>query len=155
MESRFVMFHPSPSLCITHIFGSRHAVRLSLLREMHKRLSHYPPPPRGRCLSLLGGASQALHSEACCVQPQAFPCCPGPPPPACGQHLALAQAQPGAASSLRLVPWAGVAAHLSRNGQPAGAAGVPRLGGRAYCFLPLPATTGLPRVPSLYAHAQW
>ena len=40
---------------------------------------------------------------------------------------------------LRLVPWAGVAALLSREGQPS-----PAVKGRAFCFLPLPAETGLP-----------
>ena len=37
---------------------------------------------------------------------------------------------------LRLVPWAGVAALLSREGQPS-----PAVKGRAFCFLPLPATS--------------
>jgi len=40
---------------------------------------------------------------------------------------------------LRLVPWAGVATLLQRNGEQARA-----VKGRAFCFLPLPAETGLP-----------
>jgi len=40
---------------------------------------------------------------------------------------------------LRLVPWAGVAALLQRDSAPAQA-----VKGRAFCFLPLPAETGLP-----------
>ena len=40
---------------------------------------------------------------------------------------------------LRLVPWAGVAALLQRDGEVAHS-----VRGRAFCFLPLPAETGLP-----------
>ena len=54
------------------------------------------------------------------------------------RRLALEKAEQ--ASQLRLVPWAGVCAPLSRDGRPA----VERPPGRAYCFLPLPALTGLP-----------
>ncbi len=38
---------------------------------------------------------------------------------------------------LKFLPWAGIAAHLSRNGQ-----NPPTLQGNAFCFLPLPAETG-------------
>ena len=44
----------------------------------------------------------------------------------------------GDVADLRLVPWAGVAARIGGEGEA-----VDRRG-RAYCFLPLPATTGLP-----------
>ena len=40
---------------------------------------------------------------------------------------------------LRLVPWVGVAAMLSKNGENAG-----NVQGRSFCFLPLPSETGLP-----------
>ena len=38
---------------------------------------------------------------------------------------------------LKFLPWAGIAAHLRRNGDSA-----PDIGGNAFCFLPLPAETG-------------
>ncbi len=38
---------------------------------------------------------------------------------------------------LKFLPWAGIAAHLSRNGNEA-----PHIRGNAFCFLPLPAETG-------------
>ena len=40
---------------------------------------------------------------------------------------------------MKLLPWGGVAAHLTRNGKPA-----PPCNGSAFCFLPMPAETGLP-----------
>ena len=40
---------------------------------------------------------------------------------------------------MKFLPWASVAAHLSRNGSIP-----PPLRGNAFCFLPLPAETGFP-----------
>ena len=41
---------------------------------------------------------------------------------------------------MKFIPWGGVAAHISRNGQPA----APMQSGSAFCFLPLPVSTGMP-----------
>ena len=46
--------------------------------------------------------------------------------------------------ALKFIPWGGVAAHLRRNGRSTATSTGAAPGGKAFCFLPLPVSTGLP-----------
>ena len=88
-----------------------------------------PPPPAGPLFTL---RSSSVTTETFLLSEQL------------GWGASRMMACEGAKRGLKMINFGGVSAHILHNGHPVSMASSAALGGKAFCFLPLPVTTGLP-----------